>query len=202
MLTGLWHDVKYGARLIQRRPGFSATAVLVLSLGIGVNTALFSVVNGLLLTPLPVIRPDALFYIYRHPPAGRIHAPLMGAAELDLLRAQTGSLADYTLHAQYSASISIDATTDLETGELVSGDYFAILGVRARLGRTLEPRDDDPAGEPAIVISHALWARRFQSRADVVGRVIRVGDRFATVVGVTSPEFSASATASRRRRSG
>ena len=186
VLSTVWQDVKYGARLMRRRPAFSLTVVLVLTLGIGANTALFRVVNALFFTPLPVPAPNELFYVYQRSPDGRLSAPSMDKDELDLLRAQTGTLAGYAAHARMLAVLSTDLDTEQDTGEAVSANYFALLGVGTAIGRPLGPGDDDPAVPPVVVISHALWVRRFQADPGVVGRQVRINDQHATIVGVTS----------------
>jgi predicted permease len=189
MLPGLWGDLKYGCRLLYRRPAFSLTAVLVLTLGIGLNAALFIVVNGLLFVPLPVRAPSELFYIYQQVPEGRSSNPFMGAEELELLRTQTGRLAAYALHARFPATLSVSGETERQTGETVSGNYFTLLGVGTVLGRPLGVMDEDPTAPAAVVISHGLWARRFQSDYSVIGRQAQIDDLLVTIVGVTAPGF-------------
>ena len=113
----------------------------------------------------------------------------MGAEELELLRVRTGNQAEYALHAQLSGTVTVDGETEREVGELVSGNYFDLLGVGIAHGRTLGMADEDPAGAPAVVISHALWVRRFRSDPAAVGRQVRISNRFATIVGVAAPGF-------------
>ena len=181
-------DFLFGLRLMRRWPGFSAAAVLVLALAIGVNTALFSVVNALLFTALPVRDPDQLFYVFQHSPEGRTLAPRMSAAQMDLLRSRSG-VADYTLHAAATAAMAVGDEVERVEGESVSGNYFSLLGIAPTLGRLLGPEDDNPAAPPAVVISHALWTRRFQADGGVLGRQVRIRDWFVTIVGVAPRGF-------------
>ena len=113
----------------------------------------------------------------------------MDKDELDLLRAQTGTLAGYAAHARILAVLSTDGDTEQDMGEAVSLNYFALLGVGTAIGRPLGPGDDDPAVPPVVVISHALWVRRFQADPGVVGRQVRINDQHATIVGVTRRDF-------------
>jgi putative ABC transport system permease protein len=189
MISAIWQDLIFGARLMRRRPGLSLTAAGVLALGIGVNTALFSAVNALFFTPLPVADPHQLFYVYQRSPEGRTFAPRMGAEELELLRAQTGDVAEYAFHADAPATLTVGEETERISGETVSGNYFALLGTATAQGRPLGTQDDDVTAPPAIVISYALWESRFQSDPAAVGRSVRLNDRAVTTVGVAPRGF-------------
>lgn len=189
VLETLWQDVKYGVRLMRRSPAFSITAALVLSLGIGVNTALFSIVNALFFKPLPVEAPEELFYLYTKNEAGQVMASF-DQTMFEYFASRAPDLADYTGHWGVRMPFSVDGETEVVSGEWVRGNYFDLLGVRAQLGRILGPSEDDPANPViGIVISDRLWNRRFKRDPDVIGRQVRIRYFTATIVGVAEPGF-------------
>lgn len=182
-------DMKQGLRLMRRGPAFTVVAAIVLSLGIGVNTALFSVINSLFFAPLPVKSPDELFYLYSKNEAGQV----MATIDLDFFDqfAERGAdLADFTGHGRYQATVTADNLTELAHGEFVATNYFELLGVGAALGRTLDASDSDIASPGlAIVVSYDFWQRRMGGRLDVLGSAVRLNAVTATLVGVASPQF-------------
>jgi putative ABC transport system permease protein len=185
----LWQDLKFGLRLMRRSPAFSLTAIVVLSLGIGVNTALFSIINALFFKPLPVRAPEELFYLYTKNEAGQI-IPFFDESEIREYQMRGPDLADYTGHWRVPMRLADDDWVDRVSAEWVGANYFDVLGVRAALGRTLAPSEDDPANpEYAIVISHDLWTNRFGSDPDVIGRKVRLNTWLVTIVGVAEPGF-------------
>ena len=189
LLETLWQDVTFGVRLMRRSPAFSITAIVVLSLGIGANTALFSIVNALFFTPLPVRAPEELFYLYTKNEAGQVMAH-MSPEEFRFFFERAPELADYTGHWQATMRLSADNETEQVSGEWVRTNYFDLLGVRMQLGRPLGPAEDDPANpEQAIVISDELWTRRFNRDPNVIGLQVRLHQSYVTVVGVAEPGF-------------
>ena len=182
-------DVRYAVRRMRRSPGFTAVAVVVLALGIGVNTALFSIVNALFFKPLPVRAPEELVYLYATDPSGQVSAFLL-PEELDFFREQAADLVEFTSHLYGGTALSADDERERVSGEFVSGSYFDVLGVKAVLGRTLGPRDDDPANpEAAVVIGHDLWTRRFRADPNIIGKLVQLQRRPFTIVGVMEPGF-------------
>jgi predicted permease len=189
-LGTLWQDVRYGVRLMRRSPGFSLTAVLILALGIGVNTALFSVVNALFFAPLPVRAPEELFYVHMKWGGPRT-TEMIASDDFAPVIEHTRAFADYTRHWPATLRLSIDGDAQFAAGELVSGDYFTLLGIDAAHGRVLSPADDSAAaGAVAVVIGHEYWERRFNSDPAIVGRRVRLQDLDAVVVGVARQGFS------------
>lgn len=182
-------DMKQGLRLMRRGPAFTVAAAIVLSLGIGVNTALFSVINSLFFSELPVKSPDELFYMYSKNEAGQV----MATADLDFFdefSTRGSDLAEFTGHGRLQARVTADNLTELAHGEMVATNYFELLGVDAALGRTLDASDSDIASPGlALVVSHDFWQRRMGGRADVLGTAVRLNAYAATVVGVTTPQF-------------
>ncbi|HWO02379.1 MAG TPA: ABC transporter permease [Blastocatellia bacterium] len=186
-------DLRYGSRMLLKRPGFTAVAVLALALGIGANSAIFSVVNGVVLRALPYRDPDRLMMVWSVWP---------------LLQAQAGtrefpvSAADFTdwrdqnqvfeqIAAFNSQPFNLTGTGDPEFvgGVSSSASLFRLLGVEARLGRTFLSEEDQPGAGHVVVISHGLWQRRFGSDPQILGQKLTLNDEPYTVVGVMPPGF-------------
>ena len=182
-------DLKQGLRLVRRSPVFTMTAVIVLSLGIGVNTALFSVINALFFTSLPVKAPDELFYIYTKNEAGQV----MTHVDMDFFEEfnpRGDALADFTGHWRVNTRLTADDLTEWAHGEWIHTNYFSLLGVGMQLGRPLEPTDADVAVPGlVVVISDDFWKMRFQGRPDIVGTAVRMNASHGTIVGVVAEGF-------------
>ena len=193
-MDSVWQDVRLALRLVRRSPGFAAVIVLTLALGIGANAAIFGVVNGLLLRPLPVADPHRLVTISsdaaiaRGYPAGTGWTWAMWKALQPQADRFDGTLA--WTPARFNLAPS--GERQFVEGLFASGGYFATLGVSAILGRTFTAADDRPGGGaegPVAVISYGLWQRRFGGAAGVVGQPLVVDGVAVTIVGVTPPEF-------------
>jgi predicted permease len=182
VLGGVRQDLVYALRMLRKSPGFTAAAVLTLALGIGANTAIFSLVNATLLQHLPVQNRERLVRVFSASSAFSYpaYAALRDATRTVQLTAWGG----------IAASLNTDGETDLVTGAIVAGRFFELLGVGAERGRVLTASDDVTAGaHPVAVISHRLWQRRFGGRSDIVGHEIRLNGQIFTIVGVTGPQF-------------
>jgi predicted permease len=181
-------DVHYAGRMLGRNPGFAAVALLSLALAIGANSAIFSLVNAVLLRPLPVEAPDRLVQITRLTPNGRaanVSYPLFEHLR-DNLRSISGAFA----HGTLSDSIVIDGDQEFVTADMVTGAYFQVLGLRPTSGRLLVPADDDlSASAPATVISDRYWQRRFGRSPSAIGRTFTMRGRVFTIVGVMPASF-------------
>src|ERR1700738_3654280 len=176
-MRAIWQDVRFGARGLAKHPGFTAIAVLTLALGIGANTAIFSLVSQVLLRRLPVQNPNELV-ILRSP------GPMRGHVWSDGDEAQSFSYPMYKglretnsvfsgILARFAipASIASHGQTERGGGELVSGNYFDVLGVRPALGRVLTLDDDKvPGAQPVVVLSHAYWTHRFGGDPSVLNQ--------------------------------
>jgi predicted permease len=175
-------DIRYGLRILRKSPGFTAVAVLSLALGIGINTAVFSLINAVLLRTLPVKNPEQLV-VFNH--RNDISYPMYQ----DLRDGNTvlsGLLCRFTI----PASMSADGQTERITAELVSGNYFQVLRVKPLIGRTLTPDDARlPGAQPVVVLSNGFWRRRFGSDPGIVGKTIRLDGHPMTVVGITPAGF-------------
>jgi predicted permease len=196
-MHGLWQDVRYGLRMLAKNPGFTAIAVLTLALGIGANTAIFSLLNQILLRRLPVRNPKELVVLKSPgPKSGHIwsdgdDSEIFSYPLYKGLAKNTSVFDGVIARYAFSASISNHGQTDLGSGELVSGNYFQTLGVGAALGRVLTPEDDVvPGGHPIVMLSHAYWVQHFGADASVLNKTILVNNTEMTVVGVAQAGFA------------
>ena len=184
-VADLWQDVRYAARVLRKQPGFTAAAVITLALGIGANTAIFSLINATLLQRLPVANRDRLVYVWRGNVGGVFPYPLYAS-----LRDNNRVFDGFAVWGGITASLNADNVTDLVQGVIVTGNLFDTLGVRAERGRLLSRTDDATVGgHPVAVISHGLWQTRFAARSDVIGHDILLNGHSFTIVGVVSREF-------------
>jgi len=173
-------DLRFASRQLLKNPGFSAMAVLTLALGIGANTAIFSLINAVLMRPLPgVTEPEGLV---------RLTHGSFSYAEFEALKDQQifDKIVAFNLDR---LPTELDGAMQSIRVMLVSRDYFPALGVSAMLGRTIGP-EDDRAQAPVAVLSHGFWARAFAADPRVVGKSFRVSGLSVTIIGVTPPEFA------------
>ena len=189
-------DVRYGLRLLHRNRGYAGVAILTLALGVGANAAVFSVVNATLIQPLPYADPERLVAVFET--ARRIEVERRGVSYPNFRDWQHETRSFETMSAVLGGrfTLAIGETPERVVGELVSGDYFNVLGVRPLRGRGLTPGDDEPGAAPVVVISDALWQRAFGADPQIVGRSIRVDGRLCTVVGVMPSTFAGIVNAS------
>jgi predicted permease len=182
-------NVRYALRMMARTPGFTVVIVLTLAFGIGANTAIFSIIDSLLLRPLPVQDPARLARLTEEPPGDQL-SWTYGIYEQ--IHQRRDAFAGVAAWASNSFNLSRGGETDAVRGMWVSGGLFDLLGVPAALGRTITAKDDVRGGGadgPVVVISHGLWQRRFGGAPDVVGRTLYVERIPFTVIGVTPPDF-------------
>jgi len=187
-LEHIAQDIRYAARTLAKSPSFTLAAMLSLAIGIGANTALFTVINTLMWKRLPVSDPEHLLTIEQQGQSGITNGFTYQQYELFRDRGQALDLAAYSL-AELDAGIDGQAEPPLDA-QLVTGEYFPLLGLRPALGRLLDEGDDRvPMGHPVAVLSHTYWQRRFAGAPTVLGRTITLGGLPFTVVGVTPAEF-------------
>lgn len=189
--TLFWDDVgqdlRFAARTLVRSPGFTVAAVLTLALGLGANAALFSVVHGVLLAPLPYDHGDRLVTIRQSASGGGFDRVDLSILEIEDYRARTETfeaLAEY--HRMSFTLLGMDEPDEVLTG-IVSADFFEVLGVEPLLGRSFTEADDAPGAPPVLMLSHAYWRERFGGDRSIVGRVFEMNDRSHVVVGVLPP---------------
>jgi putative ABC transport system permease protein len=185
----LFRDARYGFRSLWKRPGFTAIALITLALGIGANTAIFSVVNAVLLRPLPYIDSERLFVPWGSRNETREHT-VVSYPDFADWQAQTKTL-EYV--AAYNSSGSLlregNVEPELISGAAVSADLFPLLKISPELGRAFTRADDQPNAPQVIVLSHNLWQRRFNSDPSILGKQIRLGSTSVTVLGVLPEGF-------------
>jgi putative ABC transport system permease protein len=179
-LIDLGRDVRYGVRLLARHPGFTVVAVLTLALGIGANTAIFSLINSVMLRPLPVRDPARLAVV------GGIGR---GFPSWEWLQKESGHFESVAAFGLSQFDLSSGGETKWVDGLWASGSFFDTLGVPAVHGRTLITADDTRGAESVTVISYAFWQREFGGAPDVVGRLLSINRATFTIVGVTPPGF-------------
>ena len=187
-LEDTWQDLRYAVRTLRRTPGFTATAVLSLALGIGANTALFTLIDAVTWRTLPVSNPEHLLLL--SPRQGAVTGNSFTFQQYVLIR-DSNQVLDMAAYSPVRLNVTIDGQAEPTTdGQLVSGEYFRLLGVRPAAGRLLGPDDDrTPYGRPVAIISHGYWRTRFGLSPDVIGRELTLSGRPFTIVGVTPREF-------------
>ncbi|HYL93146.1 MAG TPA: ABC transporter permease [Alphaproteobacteria bacterium] len=220
-VENLLRDVRYALRMLRKSPGFTAVAVLTLALGIGANTAIFSLIDAVLFRALPANHPSELVLLRWHahhsPQRTGLHSHAsygdcpqdrqgtnpngcsFSLPFLNKLRLQGGVLSGLAAFAQ-APELNLSgngAATIVNNGQLVSGDYFATLGVKAAAGRTIAPSDDSPTAAPVVMLSYGYWQSAFAGSPSTVGRTIKLNGQPFTIVGVAEPGFAGLSPGSR-----
>jgi predicted permease len=187
-LEALWQDLRYGSRMLLRAPGFTAVAVLSLAIGIGANTAIFSLVDKVLISKLPVEEPDRLVVVT----ANRGPGALTGSNYPDFVDYRDGNEVFDGLVAYTQRALTLNEGGQAERiqGLIVSGNYFTVLRVKPALGRGFLPEEDRTASTPVVVIGYGLWQRRFGADPELVGKTVRLNAYPFTVVGIAPPAFN------------
>lgn len=185
----LWQDIRFGLRMLRKSPGFTTVAVLTLALGIGANTAIFTLVNALLLRPLPGVEDPQQLVLVTDNGWPNLNYPLY-----EHLRDNCDSLSGLFASAGIAKRMvkvtrSGDATAEPVWSQPVSGEFFSILGVQALLGRTLTPNDDRPGQPQPVVVSYDFWLRRLGGDPTVIGQTIALEDVPSTIIGVAPSGF-------------
>ncbi len=187
-MTTLAQDLRYAIRLFLKSPGFAAIAVLTLALGIGANTTLFSVVNGVLLNPLPYPHSDRLVAVYGKTP-GVDQGPVVYLNFLDWQR-DTRTFSSMAVYRNQNYNVTGSAEAERLSGYMISADFFSTLGVEPLLGRAFRSDDDRVGAAPVVILGGGLWKRKFGSAPDVIGKSLILNGAEYTVVGVIPPGFS------------
>ena len=193
-MTSVLSDARLAIRGLKRSPLFATVAILSLALGIGANTAIFTLIDQILLRKLPVHRPDELVMLYQQGSnmgsnmGSRMHSyPLYQD-----LQQKAEPLSEVLCRRLFDASVSVDNQTERVEAEMVSGNYFTMLGVKPALGRVFNSQEDDRVyqGHPHVVLSHGYWMSRFAADPTVVGKKILVNNYPMTIVGVSAEGFA------------
>lgn len=190
-IENLLADVRFGMRMLRKSPGFTAVAVLTLALGIGANTAMFSVINSVLLRPLAYPDPDRIVQFMLNSPQEKFN--LISIPKFMAWREQTGALEEFAVYEADAPAINLTVGEPPEQLRdiRVSADYFRLFGAEVEAGRTFTAEEDQPGGDRVVVISNGLWRRRFGSDASLIGKAILLGGEPFIVIGVLNPRFSA-----------
>jgi putative ABC transport system permease protein len=184
-------DLRYGLRTLSRSPGFTLTAVLTLALGIGACTAIFSLVNAVLLRSLPYGDPGRLVYLYTPNPQFKVPLEVFGPAYGDFydLKKENHSFQDMTAFGQSVFSLASQGAAQRASAARVDGDFFKTFQAAPDLGRAIGPADDQPGREKVAVISHALWQSMFDSSADILHRSLLLDGKSYQIIGVMPKGF-------------
>ncbi|MBA3240338.1 MAG: ABC transporter permease, partial [Acidobacteria bacterium] len=188
-MKDIWQDLRYGARSLMRRKGFTTVAVITLALGIGGNTAIFTIVNAVLLRPLPYPESEKLMVVGRYL-AETSAIPDFSQPKFIFLRDNVKSFEALTATQERPNDyLSDENQTDYIRSMMVSADFFRVLGVQPASGRAFTLEEDSPAGEPVAILSDELWRRRLGADIGVIGRTIRINSLTYTVIGIMPPNF-------------
>src|SRR5215472_6752203 len=183
-------DLKHAFRTFRKSPGFTATAVAAIALGIGCNTAIFSVVDAVLLKPLPFPDADRIVVLMNTSPQGS--GPNASVPKYNVWRAQTQVLEDVAAYDTGGPGLNLSGGDHPEQikGIHVSYEFFGLFGAQPVIGRTFTPEEDRPRGGNIAVLSHGVWQRRFGSDPSIVGKAIALGGESVTVIGVLDRKFA------------
>jgi predicted permease len=186
-LEELLQDLRIGVRMLRRNPGFTLVVTATLALGIGANTAIFGLVDALLLRPLPVVKaPGELVLLMR----GDGRGPALSYPDFTVLRERNEVLSDLALYTQAPISFGNNVRSEVVLGAMVSSNYFDVLGITPSFGRTFLPEEDrTPGAHPVVILNHSFWQSRFNSDRTLVGQTIVLNNRRFTVVGIAPPGF-------------
>ncbi len=184
MFDALWQDIRYAIRALRSTPGFAAVAILSLALGIGANTAIFSLIDALMLKTIPVSHPEELLQVTMATPQYFTN-PIW-----EQIRDRQDIFSGLFAYGLWRFDLAPGGEARYVNGHFSSGQYFDTLGVHAVLGRTLKPADDQRGCAGAAVLSYGFWQREYGGRADVIGKAISLNGHFIEIVGVTEPRFT------------
>src|SRR5579884_3513252 len=183
-------DLRFGWRQLAKYPGFTAVALVTLALGIGANAAIFSVVNAVLLRPLPFPQPDRLFHLWEAKPSKGYTRNTVNPFNFLDWRDRTHSFEGMAAISTETMNLSVNGQPVGAAGMDVSPEFFSILGVRPLLGRVFLPEEGKPGRDSVVVLGYALWQSRFGGDRGIIGRQIRLDGAPATVIGVMPRGFA------------
>jgi len=195
-MKALFQDLRYALRQMRSKPGFAFTVVLTLALGIAANVTIFSVVNGMILRPLPVPHPDEIAVLAGEQKDAPLGVYFLSYAELLDLRKQSDVFSDLFAYENTLGGMSADNKADHFVGSYVTGNYFSALGLKPALGRLFLPGEGEQVGAATeIVLGYSYWQKRFGANSNVLGKQVLVDGKPATIIGVTPKEFRGTAFA-------
>ncbi|MHB8484388.1 MAG: ABC transporter permease [Candidatus Acidiferrales bacterium] len=189
-MATFWQDLRYAVRLLAKSPGFAAVAVLTLALGIGANTAIFTVADALLLKPLPYSAPGQLALVYATRTADRTAVGPFSYPRFELLRQRERSFSSFAVFTNDNFNLTGRGEPQQISAARVSWSFFNLLGVRPVLGRAFLPDEDQPSGNRVAIISHAFWMREFGGARNAIGQSLALDSQSYTIIGVLPGDFS------------
>src|SRR5262245_2912735 len=188
-LETLWLDLRYGARILLKNPGFTLIAVMTLALGVGANTAIFSVVNGVLLKSLPYHDPERIILLWGDVRSRGEHRSQVSATDVADWRKQNTVFAEVATYSHWGATLSGDGEPERLSGMQVGDGYFSVMGGRPLLGRIFTSEEQVDGKDFVIVLGYGLWQSRFGGALDVIGKKVYFSGRPYTIVGVMPEDF-------------
>jgi putative ABC transport system permease protein len=185
----LWQDIRYGLRVLFKKPGFTLVAIFALALGIGANSAIFSVVNSVLLRPLSYKDPEQLVFINHNYPKLKLVAST-SAAGYNIYKDQSQIFESMCAFTGWNANLTGVEEPERLQGLIVTANFFPTFGAEAFMGRTFFPEENEKGKDNVVILSHGLWQRRFGSDPNIIGKTLTLNDQKLTVVGVMPQKFS------------
>src|SRR5687768_7396128 len=186
----LLQDLRFGMRTLIKQPGFALVALITLALGIGANTAIFSVINAVLLNPFSFPDHERLMVVRQSMPKINMKDNMrFSGSELTDLRENTSTFEALESWEPVSRNLTGGEVPERVAAAKVTGGFFNMLGVAPQLGRAIKPEDEGPKGERVLLITHGLWQRRFGGDAGVLGKKVSLDDEPYTIIGVMPPSF-------------
>ncbi|HKX29607.1 MAG TPA: ABC transporter permease, partial [Blastocatellia bacterium] len=182
-------DLRYSWRMLTRRPGFALTAILTLAAGIGLNVAIFSVVNSIILRPLPYREPDRLVQIWESRPSEAGDHNVVSPTNFVDWRRLARSFESMSLYEGWLPAFNESEQTTQLVGAEVSSDFFDVLGVAPQLGRTFRPEDEQAGRDPVVIVSYGFWQRRLGGASDVIGKSLTLSEKSYSIIGVLRPDY-------------
>ncbi len=187
---GIFQDLRYALRMLAKSPGFTAVAVLTLALGIGVNTTVFSVINGLLLRPMPVPQPEQITVLGAQQEGSEDYQPFSYPDYLDIRSQAAGAFSDILAYRVSLVGLTVDGKGDHCVISRVTGNYFTVAGIQPALGRLILPSEGQtPGADPVVVLGYAYWQKRFASDENVIGKQVQMDGHPVTIIGVAPKGF-------------
>jgi hypothetical protein len=187
MFDTVWQDARYAVRSLRRAPGFAVVAIGSLAVGVGFAVFIYSFVQqALAMTTVPAARTARLVDVFTNQQNGTPYGT-SSFPDIEDMRLRTQVFDELVAYSPYAAALNVDGVARMAFGEIVTGNYFNMLGVGTTVGRSLQPSDDRPGAPRVVVVSEGLWRRQFGSSPSVVGRVLRIRNQPYTVVGVAAP---------------
>jgi putative ABC transport system permease protein len=191
MIADIWQDLRYGARMLFKNPGFTLVAIITLALGVGANTTIFSVINSLLLKPIPFPEANRLALVWEAQANDPKDRNIVSAPNYWDWQRQNDVFEKMAIFdsAGKGYDLSDGGEPEHVSGLRVSADFFDVLGVKPRLGRAFLPEEEQPGKHQVVVISDGLWRNRYNADPDIIGKIVRVDGENHTVIGVMPPNF-------------